>query len=182
MNEQIFKDSKETAKFVTNISGWVDRNGRFFGENEDMARYSGATHKVCEKCGTINKINSYCSPCHEMKRIEKYNSLEKRQWDGKLPLYSDSHDEYFFDDDSLYDYIEERELSIEDLQLRLCKPQPMNTVDEDYFSEEMHEDFEVPKEVVEAIDSLNNLILSQPTQTWYPDKYAVSTPLNNTNR
>lgn len=171
--DEILKSDDKAAKYVTGLCGWVDRHGHYWGENEDLARYSGCTHITCDNCGVMRIRNGYCAPCHEVKRIEKFNALEKIEWDGKIPLYSDSQDEYFFDDGSLSDYIEEHEASIDDLQLRLCRPVAMQTLDESYFLDDMHEDAELPNDVANAIESLNKLILEQPTQTWGPDKYAA---------
>ena len=170
--EKILKTDDKAAKYVTGLSGWVDRNGHFFGTNEDQARYSGCTHVACNNCGTIRVRNGYCVPCHEKKRIEKFNALEKVEWDGIKPLYSDSHDVYFFDGD-FSDYAKEHTTTIDDLQLRLCRPVKIRTLDEDYFLDDLHEDAELPNEIVEAIEKLNIAILEAPTQTWDPDKYAA---------
>ncbi len=169
----ILKSSDEAAKYVENISGWVDRHGRFYGTAEDQARWSGCTHIECDECGSIRERNSYCRPCHEKKTIKKFNALEKRQWDEKTPLYLDNTDEYFFDYESLLEYIDEHRLKLNKMRLVLCRPVKMITVDEDYFLEQMHEDAELPAEVATALEALNTAILDAETITWEPDKYAA---------
>jgi hypothetical protein len=47
----VLRDSSEAAQYRTGLSGWVSRNGRYFGESEDMARYDGCTHVACQYCG-----------------------------------------------------------------------------------------------------------------------------------
>jgi len=171
--EIILKTDDKAAKFVTGISGWVASNGQFCGDNEALARYVGCTHVKCEKCGEIHQVNSYCRPCADKKQIEKFNNMERKEWDGKIPLYSDSHDEYFFDEGYLRDYIHDHNLSINDLNLILCEPVMMNNLEEEYFLENLHEDAELPQEMITAIDNLNELINSLSPQTWYPGKYAA---------
>ena len=95
----ILAESDEAAKFVTGISGWVDRHRKFHGKSEEMARYYGSTHKKCKECKeAIIRIGySFCANCQEKKDIERYNKLEKKVWDGESYLYSDRADVYFAD-------------------------------------------------------------------------------------
>lgn len=171
--EMILKTDDRAAKYVTNISGWVDRNGYFWGADENQARWSGCTHIECDKCGAIHERNSYCRPCHDKKMIEKFNALEKRDWDGEIPLHLDNTDYYFFDKGGLLDYIEESELELSELRLALCKPVKMSTIDQCYLLDDMHEDAELPDSVETALTELNTAILEAETITWEPDKYAA---------
>ena len=43
----IMYDSPEAASIKT-ITGWVSSAGRFWGDNEHMARYDGSTHMKCK--------------------------------------------------------------------------------------------------------------------------------------
>ena len=43
--------SDEAAKYTDGISGWVSRDGFFWGKDERAARYHGCTHVLCEDCG-----------------------------------------------------------------------------------------------------------------------------------
>ena len=169
----ILKSSDESAKFVTDISGWADKDGRFYGDNEDLARYSGCTHVECEACGTIRAKNSYCMPCHQLKTDKRFEELEKKEWDGEIPLCIHDSEEYFFDGQSLHDYIEDRDILVSDLKLRLCKPVPMPTLDEDYLLDGLHEDAELPAEVDAAVIALNKAIMESVPICWEPDKYAA---------
>jgi len=40
-------DSAEAASIQT-VTGWVSRSGRFWGNDEHMARYDGCTHRKCD--------------------------------------------------------------------------------------------------------------------------------------
>jgi hypothetical protein len=171
----ILNTSDGAAKFVNNVSGWVDCHGRFFGIDERAARWSGATHIECSDCATPIKKQGWtiCVDCQEKKSKEKYMALERKPWDGETPLYMDGTDIYFFSRDDLDDYIEENECAINDLNLILCKPVEMPQLDDDYFIESLHEDAEIPSELAEAILTLNKVVESLLTQTWCPDKYAA---------
>ncbi len=169
----ILETSDEAAKFVTDISGWVGGDGRFYGDNEDLARWAGCTHKECKSCGSVYSRNSWCKPCREKNAIEKYNALEKKVWDGDTPLALNDGDEYFFSAEDLHDFIEDHELNLADLQLVLCKPVEMSLIDESYFLDDLHEDAELTDEVAEALKALNSAIQKHPTSCWERDKYAA---------
>lgn len=169
--EMILKTDDRAAKYVTDISGWVDRKGLFWGANEEQARWSGCTHIKCDKCGTIRERLNYCRPCHDNKMIEKFNALEKRDWDGETPLHLDNADYYFFDKGDLLDYIEENEAELSELRLVLCKPVKMRTIDQDILLDDLHEDAELPDSVETALTALNTAILEAEIITWGPDKY-----------
>lgn len=175
MKDEIIKyHSDESAKFVEGISGWVDRRGRFWGEDEHMARYSGSTHRKCKTCEKLIAKNSYCRPCANKSRIEKYNKREKLEWDGETPIYSEFADRYFFNEDELMEYVnDDRDAGIESLRLIICKPYYLRPIDENYFYDELSEDAELPEDVLEAIETLNHVILKQKSVSWEPGKYAA---------
>ena len=172
-DEVILNTSDKAAKFVTHLCGWVDRHGRFWGDDERMARWSGCTHEQCS-CGNMHSKGwTCCEKCRDDKRREKFDALEKVEWDGETPITLDNGDEYFFCEDDLRDYLEENEININDLQFRLCQPVPMPVLDESYFLEQLHEGAELPDDIANAIAELNQLIRKAPTQTWEPSKYAA---------
>ena len=58
-------DDPRAATLVT-VAGWRSRDGRFYGDNEHAARWSGCTHVKCVSCGDpTNKICSVCQSCRE---------------------------------------------------------------------------------------------------------------------
>jgi hypothetical protein len=165
-------------EFKTDISGWVDANGRYWGDNEHQARWSSCNTLDCqtEDCVNTVKRNSFiiCDPCREERRKAKYAELARKQWDGTGLVYSDAHDKYFEDYQGLHDYLEEENLTVEQLDLVLCRPINIRELDEDHFTEDLHEDAELPSEISDAITKLNELIGNHgKAQSWMPDKYAA---------
>ena len=81
MKDQILFEDDRAAKFEENISGWVSRNGLFFGNDENserLARTQGRTHKVCPSCN-INVIEKHflqCSDCIDEKVRKNYLNLK----------------------------------------------------------------------------------------------------------
>lgn len=172
--EMILNTSDEAAKFVTGLSGWVDRHGRFFGNDERIARYSGATHTPCADCGApVTKCYTRCPACREKKAVERYAAMESQKWDGETPLYSDALDEYFYDEDYIRDAAHEHECSLDDLRLIVCQPNHYREIDTDYWQDELPEDGDVSPELVEALGALNRVVRSLGPASWSPGKYAA---------
>ena len=176
---QVLYSSDNAAKFVTGIEGWVDRQGRFWGKDEHMARYAGCTHIGCKDCGKPIPVRGYtiCGECRNKKSIEKYNAMPRMAWDGVTPIYSEAADEYFFGEDGLRDHIEEYGCSIESLRLVICEPNCFREIDSDYFCDELPEDGELPDDLTEALNALNEVIRSLPPASWSPGKHAADCDL-----
>lgn len=169
----IFPKSEESAKFVTGISGWVDRDGRFWGNDERMARYCGSTHKHCE-CGEVVEQRSYCKSCARKKDIEKYQKAQKIEWDREIPIYSQYYDEYFFDCDTLTDFmIEQAVKDPEELELFICEPVKLSEIQSDYWCDDLPENGELPPVIEEALDALNAAIRESDPVSWTPGKFAA---------
>ncbi len=49
--EQIVLNTSDEAASIKTVTGWIDRYGRFWGDYERIARYSGCTHVACSECG-----------------------------------------------------------------------------------------------------------------------------------
>ena len=174
MEKQILDTGDEAARYVTNIEGWVDQGGRFWGNDERMARWSGCTHVVCKDCGKPTPKNYIiCLDCGEKKAIERYEKKERKQWQGKYPLYSEATGKYFFDNDELDDYLDDIDGSIESLRLVIYSPNYLRLVEADYLCDDMLEDGELPADVVEALENLNRVIRAQEPVSWFPGKYAA---------
>ena len=172
----ILAEDDEAAKFVTGLSGWVDKNGVFWGQLEEMARYASATHKRCEECKTaiINRVYRCCVDCIEKKDIERYSKLEKKVWDGEVYLYSDRDDVYFSDYDQLNDYIDEHQIeNIDSLRLVICEPEHLRELDADYWADDLPEDAELPESVLSTIEALNAALKDAGIVSWHPGKFAA---------
>lgn len=181
MNEEhILYKSDEAAKFVTGIEGWVNRHGQFYGKDEHLARWSGCTHSECSVCGKETPVRGYtaCDECREKGRVEKYHTMQRQKWDGETPLYSDSHDKYFFDEESLTDYRIDHDCTTESLCLIICEPNEFSIIDCDHFLDDLPEDGEVPSEIEEAVEALNKVIRAQSPASWSPGKFAADLMIN----
>jgi hypothetical protein len=168
----ILADSAEAASIKT-VTGWVSRTGRFWGDDERMARYDGSTHHKCEKCGSLVENRSYCQPCHEAKKIGEWASMPRATWNGTDLLYSHAADVYFHALDSLADYCHDNDCTPESLRLAICVPNYAHEIDpSDFFSDDMAEDGDLPSDLQEAFDALNAVIRQRSTPlSWSPGKF-----------
>lgn len=176
-SEKLLYSDPEAARRVT-VSGWVDKNGRFYGDNEHMARWSSCTHMICE-CGNERKKGwTICKECRDKKETEKYNALEFKEWDGDTPLYSEGADQYFFGEDEILDHCEEYECSPDDLMLIICRPGYASCVEYDHWHDDLPEGMglnDVAPELAEAVDALNKLIDEKKfILSWFPGKYRTT--------
>jgi hypothetical protein len=172
----ILSTSDEAASFKTNISGWVSRNGRFFGVDERIARYDGCTHVICEDCGKpTEKGCLVCSECKEKRDIKKYNALPNEEWNGVGAVYSESNDKYFWSWDEVDEFCYDEGIKVEDLRLVICTPQYLPLLDHsDYGEDVLAEDGELPDKVVQAIEDFNKVIKNTEPVSWYPSNKAVA--------
>lgn len=76
--EMILASSPEAASIQT-VTGWVSRGGRFWGDDEHMARYCGSTHRLCEANPEHGPVEnrSYCEACHAEKNETKWQAMPK---------------------------------------------------------------------------------------------------------
>jgi len=141
--------------------------------SENSVRKNLATHKTCEECGDTIKVRSFCRKCSEKKQNENYSKSKFLEWDGKTPLVIYNSDDYFFDEDSLIDYIEENET--EDLRLMICTSNYCPNIDEDYFSDEMPENYDTlsdfDKVLVEKLKEINKYISSLKPMSWSQGRF-----------
>ncbi len=152
---------------------------RFYqGESaEHVANYCCAEKAICDDCGQEFKKDHWCKTCHQKKQRAKYDKFKVVEWDGKAPLATWDDDKFFFDVDSLHDYIDECDCSIDDLMLVMCTPDMGPTVDADIFTDHMPEDWDEPKgwdEIREAMANLNKVIHSHGPHCWWADNVRPS--------
>jgi len=121
----IYPEDDEAAQLKT-LTGWVSRDGYFFGNNEDSARYAGSTHRRCKDCSkpTQGKHWLRCDPCQATYDKQAHFKLPLVEWDGSTPIYSNYADTYFFNDGDLDDFLSDwdGEPGI-NLQCVICRPQ-----------------------------------------------------------
>lgn len=162
-------------RWVENISGWVDINGRFWGKDKDMAIYSSITHKKCECGNLMEKFYTACLSCRNKADIERYNKYPFKEWDGKSLVYSHLADQYFSDESEIEDYCNDNEVKSEDLRLVLCDPCYIEEIDGSQWEDLLPEDQDYfPYEVQEAIDTFNLAVKDFPPLSYMPSKTRTS--------
>ena len=175
MNDKpmIFADSPESATLMT-LTGWVSRNGQFFGDNEDLARRAGATHRRCEKHGPFPSY-AYCQQCSDERQEAAFNAMPEVPWDGESPLFEYNTRTFFFDREALADHVADQERPAEylaDMALVIGIPQYPGEVDPvDLYQDLLPEDIDdVPAGLQDAFDALNAIIRKQPPLSWTEGK------------
>ncbi|QTL40560.1 hypothetical protein ACNFJN_04445 [Xenorhabdus budapestensis] len=179
MSEKIVMyDSPEAAQIKT-VTGWVSRDGKFWANDEHMARHSGSTHHKCKNNPEHPAVHKgdYCGLCREEDRKAKFTAMERKQWDWETPLVIFDTDQYFWHQDDLYEYCDELEITPLALQLVICEPNYPNEINgEDYFHDILPEDGELPHELQQAFDTLNAVIRNSNPLSWSEGKYAAIVP------
>lgn len=174
MTDNILEYGKnDGAKRVT-VTGWVDKDGNFFGENEHLARWSGCTHIKCD-CGNLTEKQwTACKECRNKKSIEKFKSFQVVDWDRETPICLYDSDEYFFDEESLDDYCEEHGCNKKDLMLVLCKASERQVLEpKEFLADDTHEDWEPSIEIIKAADAFNEAVKKDTNKTFFPTNIAV---------
>lgn len=172
----ILYDSPEAAQYVTNIEGWISRERHFYGKGEfgeRSARQDGCTHKKCEVCGKVfEKTWSSCPDCQRTARYERFKKLEYKEWDGVEFICVYDGDEYFWDLESLQEYMCENDL--DDIDLYICTPIFYNTIDSETVAGDAHEDWEPTTELENKIKEFNDYIKTLNPHSWSPGKIRTS--------
>lgn len=176
----ILPESDQAAEFRTDVTGWVSRHGRFFGNSEDTARYDGCTHRHCKGCGGPVRKSSWvcCDDCRRKARANRFAALESVVWDGETPLCIFEGDDFFFDRNELDDYCYEHDCRPSDLELVLCVPVYAQPIDpDDFYEGSLPEDQalgDVCPYLQEQFDELNRYIVTRkPLLSWMPGKTAA---------
>ena len=175
----ILYTSDEAAAYRTRIKGWVSRTGRYYGEDEHLARYDGCTHRPCEDCGAPTPKSYFrCESCRHKADVARWESLPLVEWDGETPLCEFDGDRYFFSEDDVYDYAEDEGLRVSEMQLVVCEPNRAAELDADYWQDDLPEDEELPPWLEEAVEQLNKVIRAHRHEplSWSAGKQRVVLP------
>jgi hypothetical protein len=168
-------NSPEAAQTKT-VTGWVDRHGRFWGNDEHMARWSGCTHAPCADCGAATeKLYTVCQGCRDLRALKRFEALPRAPWDGSSMLYSDAFDAYFSDLEEVYEFLADQDesVTIEDLRLVICRANRAHALDGSEWSDALPEDGDLPEALVAALDQLNAVIAQLEPLSWSPGKTAL---------
>ncbi len=167
-------DSAEAAQRET-LTGWVSRNGRFYGDDEDQARYDGCTHRPCQTCGELTVKNYVrCDKCSAARAKEHYLAMPEEAWDGSTMLYSNAFDQYFHTAADIADFLDSEEIhGPVDLMLVICRPVHPRPIDgDDHYIDSLPEDMtlgDVAPKLAEAIRNVNRVIHETPeVLCWMP--------------
>lgn len=172
-------ESDEAARKVT-VTGWVSSNKRYYGSDEQTARYDGCTHTICEECGgDCKKLYTICSKCRSKRDKNKYLEMPFKEWDGDTVLYSNTLEIFIHYPEELIDYCDSEEIKPEDQELIICEPEYLHTIDmDDYYCDELPEDqclSDCLPNIAEAFDKLNKLIIeSKKPISWHPGKFRTT--------
>ncbi len=141
---------------------------------EETARQHLATHKKCE-LGHIYPKNSYCARCAGKRSNENYLKKEFQEWDGETPLVIYNDDTYFWNQESIEEYIEENELESDELQLVICRPNHLHEICEDYWEDGWPENLDsiadFDKVLDEKLKDINAYIKTLKPVSWSEGKY-----------
>jgi len=175
----VMYDSDEAATQQT-VTGWVDRGGRFWASDEHMARYCGSTHTVCKNNPEhpVHRTNAWCDVCRDESRAAKYASMPQKAWAGE-PLVLFDVDTYFFDEESLRDYLLDPDIDLADVKLCICEPNYPRELDpSDVFCDDLPEDGEINDDQLQAaFDLLNEMIRKAGPLSWSEGGYRAALPL-----
>lgn len=186
---------EDAAELVT-VKGWqCKRCQRFWGVDEHMAKWCCATELPCDECGGRNPDKHYtcCGECRSKRVAKKWEELYAKavEWDGKTyPIFSDSHDRYFFDEDELSDFLYDNSLppdiderlvpllkksAIEiaaECRFRLCTPNNGRSFDmNEFLCDDLAEDHEVDAREVEQV--VNDWIKENAPFSWNGNGKAI---------
>lgn len=150
---------------------WRGSEQNEWSPSEHLARLSACTHIICEVCGeeTPKHHSMKCPLCQDDAFNKRYNKLDLVEWDGVTPLCLFDDDKFFFSADDIISYCEDNELLPSELKLVVCEKTRFSEVDLfDIIQDAVHEDWEMPKELIEIEKTLNNYLRSADTETWIP--------------
>jgi hypothetical protein len=168
--EEIVMYSDAKAAQIMTLTGWVSRDGRFWGKDEHMARYSGCTHTLC-KCGAVIKRGYIrCDACSSKEWAGVYTTYPFKEWDHRTPLYDNNSDKYFFNADDIEEYLDEEGLTGDSLQLVYCYPNHLCEIDYSFWEDVLPEDCDLPKELMDLVEKVNEYCRKSNPISWSPGK------------
>lgn len=173
----VLYESDEAASLQT-VTGWVSRTGHFWGKDEHMARYDGSTHRTCSQnpAHGVVETHGWCRMCRDERMDAKFAAMPRRAYDGE-PVAVFDGDTYFFDAESIADWLVDNDIEPEDARLVFCKPNMASEIDPyEHFRDDLPEDGEVSDRLMAAFDALNAAIRDEPPLSWYPGEEAVILP------
>lgn len=182
------RTDKPSIPFETNaerrtVSGWCCKTcGRYWGDGaggERAAKYCCCTDRLCEKCGVARTHKHWinCDGCRQLERIERFEKLESKPYDGTAVVTFDD-DKYFFDSDELLEWIadtddgEPRDLSTVRLVFAECKPPRWTHTISELLGDELYDDCDW--DTSEIDDQIAAWVEKNAPKVYWPSMVAVS--------
>lgn len=167
-NQKIVMYESDEAAQVKTLTGWVSREGIYWGDNEHQARWGGCTHKTCECGNMMSKHYLKCDSCRTKSDRENYLKLPFKEYNGEPVVIRDT-DTYFFSEDEIVDYLEDNDLK--EVDLLFCDAQEWTPISSDVWQDIMpdEEDF-LPEPLQAALDNLNQVIETLLPCSYFPGK------------
>ncbi|MDH1335848.1 hypothetical protein N5D77_18155 [Comamonas thiooxydans] len=171
--KKIIMAESDDAASIQTVTGWVSSDGKFWGKDERMARYAGSTHRKCDKNPEHQPIanGDFCRECRKECLEQRWKDMPKEAYTPEVfPLHLYDTDRYFFDAQDLIYWLEENSINPEDARLTKCKPSYPSRIDpNEHFVDILPEDGEVPEDVREAFEKLNEVLKQSEPFSWFPD-------------
>lgn len=169
---------EDQAEHVT-MTGWGCKTcRRFYGndsEAERLARWCCANDLPCQDCdGRTDRPYYRCKKCQRVQQEKSYRRLPEAEWNGTDGLAIDGTDTFFFNVQSLSEYLEfdydtEQPRLLEDVRLVICeKSHPREINLDEHFSDEVAECHEGWS--VEIDDIVNDWLSRHFPESWFPGK------------
>ena len=176
MNMKLY-DDPNLIEYRTDVEGWIG-GGKYLGKDESIARDMICTHKYCKDCGQpVLKYHLFCKTCQTKRNNEKYKTFKSQPWkDEDTPIAIYNTDTYFYNWDEVYEYCEEFNIDIKDLQLVHCKGGIFNTIEEEQiFDVGLDDEVDISsyKKILDAMGALNDAIIETGNVVFYPTNIRV---------
>lgn len=183
----ILEDEAEKLIEQVTLDVWKVNEQKYFVKKDKAIEFV-TTHKKCE-CGDL--MEKYRSKCHKCQSEEWSNQSHERylrkpikEWDGKTFLTIYNTDVFFEDESEIQDYLSENDLKIEDLELCICEPNHLPTIDYDemcvdIMPENIDDLSRLCPEVLNKINELNEFIKNHKPISWTEGIYRTNVTLTN---
>lgn len=169
---------EDHAERRTGIEGWVcTRCGRYWGDDEHMARYCCSNDFPCECGARIGPGRVRCGRCSAEREARQWAEKEKAAWSGEFPVCEWRGDRYFFDEDEFAEWCADFVAEggrVEDIRLVECreaKPRPFGMAD--YLHDDIGEEGADRLDFREIDKVVNDWIAANVTGIWEPTNIAI---------
>lgn len=183
----ILENDAELLIEQVTLDVWRVNEQKYFVKKEKAIEFV-TTHKKCE-CGEfMDKYRSKCHKCQSeewsKQSRERYLKKPIKIWNGKDILCIFDDDVFFEDESEIQDYLDSNDIEIEDLQLCICEPNHLPTIDYDEMCVDiMPENFDdlssLCPEVLKKVNELNEFIKNHKPISWTEGIYRTNVILNN---